>query len=229
MKYKHLFFDLDHTLWDFEKNSERALQTCFNQFKLDSYFSFNEFIEKYKVNNELLWRRYKDGYIGSEELKWKRMWRTLLDFKIANETLAKNLADFYLKELPKQGLLFDYSKEILNYLKGKQYTLHIISNGFQDVQHQKLRNSDIHHFFDNIICSEAVNATKPNKLIFDIALNKANAQLTESIMLGDNPEADIQGAINANMDVVYVNHTNQPIELPVQYEITHLKQLENIL
>ena len=231
MQYKHLFFDLDHTLWDFETNSELTLKALYEEFDLSSkgIGPFEDFHSKYKVHNHRLWDRYSKGFIKQDELRWKRMWHTLLDYKIGDEALARELSGRYLTILPDQKALFPYTIEILNYLEEKKYSLHIISNGFEQVQHNKLRKAGLTRYFKEVITSEGSNHTKPHKEIFEVAMQRAGANLSESLMLGDNEEADIQGAINAGMDSVFVNHTNLAASLQPTYMITHLKELENIL
>ena len=229
--YKHLFFDLDHTLWDFDTNARHTLSEIFTEFEMHIRITapFDEFYKKYLHHNEILWNRYHNGFISAEELKWKRMWRTLLDFKIGDEVLAKNLSSRFLEILPTKKEVFPHTFEILQYLKDKKYTLHLITNGFEKTQWSKLASSGMTHFFTHMITSETSNSLKPKKEIFEYALSKAGALLQESIMIGDNLEADIQGAINAGMDCIYVNHiTAGPSTLPT-YTITHLQQLEEIL
>lgn len=228
--YKHLFFDLDHTLWDFDTNAKHTMSDVFSEFDLHKKVTpeFQAFYEKYLYHNKILWERYQKGFISTEELKWKRMWRTLLDFKVGDENLAKNMSARFLEILPTKKNMFPYTVEILNYLTEKKYILHLITNGFEKTQWNKLRNSKIDHFFTEVITSEASNSVKPDKEIFEYALSKSNAKLEESIMIGDNPEADIQGAINAGMDSIFVNHIGATIEQQPTYIITHLNELENI-
>ncbi len=229
-KYKHLFFDLDHTLWDFDANAKATLTELYSIFDLTKKIEtpFEDFYPKYLFHNEVLWDRYHKGLISSDELKWKRMWRTLLDFKIADESLSKELSGKFLEILPTQKNLFPYTIEILNYLKEKKYTLHLITNGFEKTQLSKLNNSGLGKYFTHVITSEMSNSLKPKKEIFDYAMDKANASLPESIMIGDNLDADIQGAMNAGMDAVFVNHINAIPEIKPTYTVTHLKELELI-
>ena len=229
-KYKHLFFDLDHTLWDFDANAKATLTELYSIFDLDKKIEtpFADFYPKYLFHNEVLWDRYHKGLISSEELKWKRMWRTLLDFKIADEPLSKELSGKFLEILPTKKILFPHTIEILDYLKEKKYTLHLITNGFEKTQWSKLNNSGLGVYFTHVITSEMSNSLKPKKEIFDYAMDKANASLKESIMIGDNLDVDIQGAINAGMDSVFVNHINAIPQINPTYTITHLKELELI-
>ncbi|MCW3086641.1 MAG: noncanonical pyrimidine nucleotidase, YjjG family [Sediminibacterium sp.] len=231
MKYRHLFFDLDHTLWDFETNAKQTLAELYltNELQSKGVTNFEEFFSRYSYHNERLWARYTKGFIKQDELRWKRMWLALLDFKMADEPLSKQLAVQFLEHLPNRNALFPYTVEILTYLKEKQYRMHLVTNGFETVQHSKLLNANLHLFFEEVITSETSNSLKPNKEIFEYALNKTGALVQESIMIGDNLEADIQGGINAGMDTIFVNHLNIVPHIQPTYTIYHLKELENIL
>ncbi|MBI3883961.1 MAG: noncanonical pyrimidine nucleotidase, YjjG family [Sphingobacteriales bacterium] len=228
--YKHLFFDLDHTLWDFDTNAREALIEIYVMFNLESLnvAPFELFYERYIYHNQLLWDRYHKGFITQEELKWKRMWRTLLDFKIGNEKLAREISEKFITILPYKTGLFEHTHEILTYLTAKNYQLHLITNGFEKVQWNKINGSNISQYFTHVITSEGSNSLKPKKEIFDFAIRKAGTTVKESIMLGDNLYADIQGAINAGMDNVFVNHVNAITDLKPTHIVTHLKELEKI-
>lgn len=229
-KYTHLFFDLDHTIWDFESNAKSTLKDIFDINKLQEkgIESFENFFSHYSTHNHKLWDKYTKGLIKQEELKWKRMYLALLEFKIADEPLSRKMGLEFTQILPNKTNLFPYSIEILTYLKSKNYTLHLITNGFEDLQANKLLNTKIHHFFNEIITSEGSNSLKPNKEIFDYALQKANATTLNSIMIGDNIDADIEGGINAGLDTIYVNHINDRVYERANYTVFHLKELENI-
>jgi putative hydrolase of the HAD superfamily len=229
-RYKHLFFDLDHTLWDFDTNAKETLTDIYSLFQLDkkNVTPFEDFYRKYLYHNEILWDRYHKGFISSEELKWRRMWRTLMEFKIGDEQLAKDISAQFLELLPTKAKLFPYTKEILDYLAARKYQLHLITNGFEKTQWNKLNHCGLGNYFTQVITSEASNSLKPKKEIFDYALNKAGAELKESIMLGDNLDADIQGAINAGMDTVFVNHINIKTDIKPTYTVYNLKELEMI-
>jgi putative hydrolase of the HAD superfamily len=230
MKYKHLFFDLDHTLWDFEANSKLTLQELYDTFDLQSkgVNDFDLFHKNYLVHNDKLWERYRNGYIKVDELRWKRMWLTLIDFKIGDETLAREMGIKFLDLLPTRKLLFPYAIEILDYLSEKKYQLHLMTNGFEQTQHSKLKNSGIDKYFNEVITSESSNSLKPHKEIFEYALEKTGASKEESIMIGDSIEVDIQGAINAGIDQVYVNHINAETKINPTYTVYSLKELERI-
>ncbi len=231
MAYKDLFFDLDHTLWDFETNSKETIQELYNTYNLAELgiIDFNGFYDTYSAHNHRLWDRYTKGFIKQEELRWKRVYLSLLDFKVANEKLAKEMSQAYLEILPNKQHLFPYTIEILDYLKEKEYKMHLITNGFESVQFKKIKNSGIADYFIEVITSEASNSLKPHKDIFEYALKNTNATVAESIMIGDNESADIQGGINIGMDTVFVNHIQAIPTVPATYTITHLKELEDIL
>lgn len=231
MAYKDLFFDLDHTLWDFETNSRETIQELYTTHQLANLgiVDFDGFYKTYSAHNHRLWDRYTKGFIKQEELRWKRVYLSLLDFKVANEALAKEMSQAYLEILPNKKHLFPYTIEILEYLKQKDYRMHLITNGFESVQFKKIKNSGLQDYFIEVITSEASNSLKPHKDIFEYALRNANANVADSIMIGDNESADIQGGINIGMDTIFVNHIQAIPTIPATYTITHLKELETIL
>ncbi len=230
MRYRHLFFDLDHTLWDFDRNSQVTLREIFHNLELAAagVNDFDLFHKNYLRHNERLWERYRNGHIKVEELRWKRMWLALLDFKIGSEVLARKMGEAFLEILPTKTLLFPYTIEILTYLKDKGYQLHLITNGFEKTQGSKIRNSGIDGFFIEMITSESSNSLKPHPEIFNYALLKTGATKMESIMLGDTPEVDIKGAMDSGIDQVYINHTGNQSPVKATYTVTALKQLEDI-
>lgn len=230
MSYKHLFFDLDHTLWDFETNSKETLKQVFFEKKLNETLTqdFDGFHDRYSFHNKKLWDRYHNGFMKQEDLKWKRMWLTLLDYKNGDEKLARQMAVEYLEILPHKKAIFPYTIEILDYLQNKNYLLHLITNGFNELQWGKLVSSKLEKYFINIITSEKAMALKPHKDIFEYALKVCGAGKQESIMLGDNLDADIKGAMDFGLDTVFVNHINEQTDLKPTYTIYHLKELEAI-
>ena len=230
MKYRHLFFDLDHTLWDFEANARVTLLELYNTLQLEKrgINDFDLFHKNYLVHNEKLWERYRNGYIRQDELRVKRMWLALLDFKIADEILAKEMSIHFLDLLPTRTILFPYAFEILEYLTNKKYELHLITNGFEKTQHSKLKHSGLDKYFKEVITSEGSSSIKPNKEIFNYALEKTGADASSSIMLGDSIEVDIIGAMNAGIDQVFINHLNIPIEIKPTFIVRSLKELEEI-
>jgi putative hydrolase of the HAD superfamily len=235
MKYKHLFFDLDHTLWDFEANARATLGQLYADLQLEKrgIHDFELFYRNYLAHNDTLWERYRNGLIQQDELRVKRMRMALLDFKIADEPLAEQMNTSFLDLLPTRTMLFPHTKEILQYLIDKSYDLHLITNGFEKTQHSKLKYSGLDVYFKEVITSEGSNSLKPKKEIFEFAFEKTNAKPEQSIMIGDTIEVDILGAINAGIDQVHVNHiTKEPIpvigdKLPT-YTVYSLKELESI-
>ncbi|MGZ8553821.1 MAG: YjjG family noncanonical pyrimidine nucleotidase [Chitinophagaceae bacterium] len=230
MKYKHLFFDLDHTLWDFESNARATLAVLYDDLLLKEkgIHDFELFYKNYLAHNDKLWEHYRKGLIKQDELRVKRMRLALLDFKIADDELSQEMNVRFLDLLPTRNLLFPYAKEILQYLLDKNYELHLITNGFEKVQHSKLKYSGLDVFFQEVITSEGSNSIKPNKEIFEYAFRKTNAKPATSIMIGDTIDVDIQGAINAGIDQVFVNHAGIVTNIKPTYTITSLKQLEEI-
>ena len=230
MKYKHLFFDLDHTLWDFESNSREALHDLYDSLSLADagVNDFDLFHKLYLGHNERLWDRYRKGQMKVDELRWKRMAVTLLEFKNGDESLARKMGIAFLEILPTKKKLFPDTIEVLNYLTEKKYALHLITNGFEKTQHHKLKTSGIDNFFCEVITSEGSNSLKPHKEIFEYAFQKTGARKEESIMIGDSIEVDIQGAINAGIDQVYVNHLNTRTSVEPTYTVYSLKELESI-
>ncbi|HVZ56781.1 MAG TPA: YjjG family noncanonical pyrimidine nucleotidase [Chitinophagaceae bacterium] len=230
MKYRHLFFDLDHTLWDFEANAKATLETLYDQLQLKGrgVDDFERFYRQYLVHNEQLWARYRNGEIRQDELRVRRMRMALLEFRIGDEVLAAEMSTRFLELLPTRTILFPHTREILDYLTGRGYALHLITNGFEATQHSKLRYSGLAGYFRQVVTSEGSNSLKPSREIFDYALNRAGARASESIMLGDSLEVDIQGAMNAGMDQVYVNHLQLPAPIRPTYTVHSLKELEKI-
>lgn len=228
--YQHLFFDLDHTLWDFEKNSRETLVEIYQIFSLRnlgiSYLQV--FIQKYLEINDRMWEEFRLRKITRTELRVNRFAETLEIFKIHDFDLARNISEEYLNILPKKTNLFPYTHEILSYLKPK-YKLHIITNGFEEVQYKKINNSKLNQYFKEIITSEKAESQKPDKKIFEYALNKAEANSAESMVIGDTLEVDIIGAREAGIDQVYFNPSNKKHQEKVTYEIAHLLELKGIL
>lgn len=229
--YKHLFFDLDHTLWDFERNSGVTLEQLYTEHGLQERGipEFEQFRVTYEMHNERFWERFRKGHIHRDELRWKRMWHTLLDFRIADTALAHTLSTTYLERLPLQGQLIPFAKEVLDFCVERNYQLHMITNGFEVTQWQKMRTSGIDHYFDKVITSESSNSMKPRPEIFAYAIKAAGAGITESLMIGDAMEADVLGAQGFGMDQVYYNpgkiaHNERPT-----YEIDCLSRLMEIL
>lgn len=231
MKYKHIFFDLDHTLWDFDANARETLRELHEHLNLGSrgVHDFDVFHKTYLQHNQTLWDRYRKGFIKQEELRLKRMWLTLLDFRIADDNLTQEMSDRFLSLLPTRTILFPDTKDVLDYLRNKGYGLHLITNGFEKTQHSKLKHSGLDGYFKNVITSEGSNSIKPQRAIFEFALEKAQASVEESIMIGDTLDVDIAGAMSIGMDQVHVNYNDAPQDLTPTYTIRTLRELKGIL
>jgi putative hydrolase of the HAD superfamily len=231
MKYTHLFFDLDHTLWDFDANARETLLELHTHLKLHErgVHDFEGFYKTYLQHNAKLWDRYRKGFIRQEELRLKRMWLTLLDFRIADEDLTREMSNRFLDLLPTRTLLFPDTTDVLDYLRAKGYSLHIITNGFEKTQHSKLKHSGLDGYFKNIITSEGSNSIKPQPEIFEYALAKAGTTVAESLMIGDTLDVDIAGAMSVGMDQVHVNYNDAPQDLTPTYTIRALKELQAFL
>jgi len=231
MKYKHLFFDLDHTLWDFETNEQETLQELYEQHDLKrrGVPTFQEFSDSYVGHNERLWDRFRKGFITRNDLRYKRFRLTLLDFKIGDEQLNVALSDQFLEILPGKKRLFPHTIETLDYLAAKNYPMHMITNGFEATQLLKMKNSGIDKYFTHIITSELAGSLKPYPEIFDFAMAKAGTSAAESIMVGDAMELDIKGAHGVGMDQIYFNPAKPPVDFTPTYTINNLAEIKNIL
>lgn len=223
---KHIFFDLDHTLWDFETNSDIAFEAIFKKYQVNA--NVNKFLNNYRSINENYWKLYRDEKITKEELRIGRLRDAFakIKYKVDLE-LIDNLAVDYIEYLPKNNQLFEGTLDILDHLK-PNYKMHIITNGFNEVQYKKIENSGLNQYFDKIITSEEAGVKKPNPIIFQYALQQTNAISSESIMIGDNWEADIMGAKNAGFDVIFCNFNSKPVSESIK-SVTNLLQIKQFL
>ncbi|MGK0329828.1 YjjG family noncanonical pyrimidine nucleotidase [Polaribacter sp.] len=224
---KHVFFDLDHTLWDFEKNSDLTFKKIF--LKHDIKTDLIGFLKIYKPLNIEYWKLYREEKINKEELRYQRL-KTAFDainYEISDD-LIDILAIDYIECLPDYNHLFEGTFEILEYLKGK-YKLHIITNGFEEIQTKKMESSRILDYFSTLVTSESVGVKKPNPKVFNYALEKANAQSNNSIMIGDSIEADIEGALSVGMKAIHVNFEKEKVNNVNFNTITSLLDLKQYL
>lgn len=230
MRYKHLFFDLDHTLWDFDTASEKCWRTLYEQFELSGKGLpvFETFFADYTRHNDRLWERFRDGQISRQDLRWKRIWYTMVDHKAYQESLAHELSAAYLELLPACSVLMPNAKEVLDYCQ-ERYSLHLITNGFEETQRLKLANAGIDSYFSELITSEISNSMKPKPEIFQYALDATGALLEESLMIGDALEIDVLGAMNFGMDAVYFNPQKTPHTQKPTYEVAGLSELKGFL
>ena len=230
MSIIHIFFDLDRTLWDFDKNSHDTLIQLVESFDLISrgIDSPEKFINKYKIHNERLWDLYRVDKISKEELRTKRFRLVLEEYGITDNQLAEDFGMAYVKESPLKTRLVPFTLEVIAYLH-KKYKLHIITNGFQEVQQIKLEKTGLFQYFETIITSEQAGVNKPNPQIFEYALNNAGAKVEESIMIGDDLEVDIIPAKLFGMKQVYFNPIKEKHQEQLTFEIDCLSQLMKIL
>ena len=225
-KFKDIFFDLDHTLWDFDKNSKYTFKKILNDNKIN--IDLDIFLKTYIPINNDYWKLYRENNISKDKLRYGRLIDTFkaLDRDVSDKIIYK-LSDDYIKHLSSFNFLIDETIPILKYLDSK-YNLHIITNGFQEVQNLKLINSGIDNFFKSVTNSEMAGVKKPNQKIFQLAINKANADFNSSIMIGDNLEADINGAFNVGMDAILFNYHKISVPKGVT-SINNLNQLKDYL
>ena len=230
MQIKHIFFDLDRTLWDFETNAYNTLSELYEEHALfmKGISNIDVFIDIYKIHNEQLWELYRDGKVEKEVLRSSRFKLTLQDFGIDDGPLSIKLGEQYIQKCPLKTNVFPFTFEVLDYLKEK-YHLHIITNGFEEVQYVKLEQSKLLHYFEHIITSEQVGVKKPNPEIFRHALVKAFCKPDESIMIGDDLPVDILGAKAIGMKQVYFNPEKIAHQESIDFEISCLSQLKNLL
>ena len=223
---EHIFFDLDHTLWDFDRNSALAFKKVFEEQKIG--LNIDEFLQVYIPINFKYWELYRNDSVTKEALRYGRLKDSFdnLKFEI-QDVVINSIADNYITYLPDNNHLLEGSIEILEYLR-RNYKLHIITNGFEEVQHKKMHNSAIYKYFETITTSEEAGVKKPNPLIFEKAIEKSGAKKSNSVMIGDNLDADIIGAHQFGLYTIYLDSEGQSSQN--QYpQIQKLKELLNYL
>jgi putative hydrolase of the HAD superfamily len=227
--YKHILFDLDHTLWDFDRCSCETLGELFHEHQLQRLgIGEEEFIDTFKVVNRRLWALYSAGAITQHELRTNRFRTIFKELGIDENVVPEGLAEDYLQLCPLKPHLLPFAREVLNYLKEK-YVLHIVTNGFADIQAVKMTSANIGSYFTEIVTSERAGCKKPDRRIFDFTLQQIKARPEHCIMIGDSLDADILGARNASLDHVFYNyeklvHTEKPM-----HEINCLSELMHLL
>ncbi|MEI8084678.1 MAG: YjjG family noncanonical pyrimidine nucleotidase [Paludibacter sp.] len=229
--YKYVFVDLDDTLWDFHANAKESLHEVFDQRKLSQYFEdFEHFFKIYAKRNLELWELYGKGEISKDFLMIERFRHPLLKMGVDNDELAEQIGTQFLDILPTKTILLPHAQELLDYLYPK-YPLTIISNGFVEVQYKKLRSANIEHYFTHVVLSEAAKALKPDKRIFEYALQLNAATAPDTIMIGDSYAADIVGAQNAGIDQVFLNpkFITTDKNKPATYTIKSLEEIFQII
>lgn len=224
---QHIFFDLDRTLWDFEKNSKEALRELHVEFGLDQKIAFDAFFARYKRINGALWGKYRRNKITKEKLRTQRFEDALLSFDIDPAPIAHDLGLAYIRNSPQKKMLIPGTVELLDDLSQK-YQLHIITNGFEEVQHIKLKNCGIDHYFDIVVCSEQVGVQKPHPKVYEYALEQSGAHPEISLMIGDDYEADVKGAHEAGLHTIWFN-PNKNSRLHNFVEVKMLREIRNFL
>ena len=229
-EYRHIFFDLDRTLWDFDAAAEVAFEKIYDQFHLKDLGipSAHEFHLVYHPLNEKLWELYRANLITKDELNHTRFMKPLEHYGIHDDELADHLSEDYVYWSPRIVRLVPGTMELLDYLKPK-YHLHLITNGFQEVQHTKLSGSGMEPYFETLTVSEEVGVKKPNPEIFEYALRKAGATAEESLMIGDEMDVDIDGARAAGMDQIFFNPSGTKIDGERTFEVYNLLNIKILL
>lgn len=230
MKYQHIFFDLDHTLWDFERNSQEVLKDLLKNHKLQELGipDYNHFIGTFETVNSELWNLYNKNKINRDMIRKQRFVKVLATYKIEDSILCEKLSTDYLMMCPQKPHVFPDTFDTLDYLKDK-YVLHILTNGFNDVQYIKLESSKLAPYFTTVVTSDGAGYKKPQASIFAHAIQKADARKEHSIMIGDNLQTDILGARNFGMDHIYFNPGQVKHNASVTYEINTLAEIKSIL
>lgn len=228
--YKIIFFDLDKTLWDTNKNAGESLADIFEHFKLyERDISFQKFEEIYHKHNNSLWDQYRQGKVSKTALRSTRFKYTLDEFNIKDRKLVESISTFFYQNTPKKNNLIPGTIELLKHLS-PNYKLAIITNGFDDTQLLKLKNTGIFDYFQHVITSDTVKAPKPSEKIFNAAMSLSNVSAHESLMVGDDLEVDIKGAMNVGMHQAYFNPDRYAHNVEnITHEINHLKELISIL
>lgn len=230
MIYKSLFIDLDDTLWDIHLNGKECLEEIYNDYGYSKYYpTFNEYYNVYMPSNNHLWGLYRQGSINKEELIVERFLIPVREFGIDDPEYAKKISDDFLERTTRKTKLIDGTIELLEYLKPR-YRMHILSNGFREVQFKKIENSGLRPYFDKIILSEDANINKPHAGMFTFALKNTNSKRDKTIMIGDSWEADIVGARNSRIDQIWFNPSqNKPVEFEPTYTVDSLLKIKDIL
>ena len=231
MKIQHIFFDLDNTLWDHRKNAYLTLKEIFKREDITEKFNigFEEFHTEYFTINEKLWAQIRDGEIDKEYLRKHRFYDAFLFFGVDDFELSQVFEHQFLDEILNYNDLVPGAFEILEYLSAKNYDLHILSNGFQEVTHKKCELSGIKNYFKTITSADEINIRKPHPEVYDYALKKASAQKENSMMIGDDWIADVEGGKAFGLEVVFLDVFNDNYEAENVKVIKKLKELESIL
>lgn len=229
MKIQHIFFDLDNTLWDHRRNAYLTIQELFNKYSIQEKFriDFEEFHRIYHDINEKLWEQIRDGEIDKDYLRKHRFYDTFLHFGVDDEVLSMEFENHFLDQILSFNYLVDGAEDLLKYLKDKNYKMHIISNGFQEVTERKCILSGIAPFFETITSADSIGVRKPDEKIFEYSVNLANTSKNNSILIGDDWIADVQGAQNFGMEVIFFNALQEDVNhnnLKVIHKLQEVKE-----
>jgi len=228
LKVEQVIFDLDHTLWDFETNARLSISELYDEFNLAQYgFLLEEYLPVYIRCNEYCWEKYRMNKMRKDLLRHQRFYLSLKDFGLIDRQLSKKIGKRYVEISPEKTALMPGTTEILDYLAGK-YPLHIITNGFEEIQSLKLKNSGIDKFFNHVITSEKAGKRKPEPKIFQYALHKIKCSPSNAIMIGDDLESDVKAATNAGLHAIWYNH-HQYAHDHSHRVIHHLSELKKYL
>lgn len=227
-KIATVFFDLDHTLWDYDTNALETLKEIYDQFEVSKvYDDFHAFSSRFFTENGKLWEKYNRGDIDREYIRQTRFAQLLQGSKLSQSSVPVEMSDYFTIEGPRKSALIDGSREILEYLAPK-YRLAVITNGFTDVQAVKMSSAGIDHYFETVITSESAEARKPSAEIFDHALALTGNKTEEVVMIGDNLDTDIRGAVAANWQSVWLTESEEePPEKAVK--VRKLEEIESLL
>lgn len=228
---RHIFFDLDNTLWDHRKNAVLTLEELFQRKEISNKYNilFREFHAKYDEINEDLWVKIRDGIIDKDFLRKHRFYDTFLHFGIDNEELAQYFEKHFLDEIINFNELIPQTIEVLEYLKEKGYQLHVVSNGFHEVTNRKVEKSGLKKYFETVTSAEDAHAMKPDERIFEYSLNLANAEKAESIFIGDDWVADVKGAQNFGLDIIFFDALKENKSEEGLKTIQNLEEIKNFL
>jgi len=229
MNFTHIFFDLDHTLWDYDKNANFVLTNLYDEFGLSKYISASssEFVDHFFTTNDSLWTKYNQGLIGRDDIRLTRFQKVLEGLGCEEPLDHLGMNDYFLYQCPRQSEIMEGAEIILGYLS-KKYHLSIITNGFDDVQSVKLKACGLGKYFSHVFTSESTGYKKPAREIFDFALTTVAAERENALMIGDNPMTDILGATNAGITPLLYNPTGT-VKSECELQVNHLSELMKIL
>jgi len=228
-KYEHIFFDLDHTLWDFSTNCAETLNELYAQHQLHRFnIPVSDFIVSYRQINDSMWDDLHRGKVTKEEIRNLRFARTFNLLGLQDSDLPEGMDEQFISICPTKSHVFPHTHEILDYLS-QQYVLHILTNGFRETQLVKLKSAGLDHYFKEVIHADESGYMKPDQRMFDYALQTAGTLPHQCLMIGDDLYADVLGAKNAGIDHVFVNRYKIPHEEILTYEIDCLSTLKTFL